>query len=227
MTDRTRHAAASLEMEMGIDTTDTSTSFSRNGSAWSEVTALLDPTDPSSPGGQAEGPDRAYRVRLGGMLRSTWMLGVCTGLATQNVSIDRAHARRLSHDGSWIAELHVIAMPGAADPLQLPLIAFAQESPAELGASPSLREYELLESTDHGGTIRLTFSAQDSVGLLGSLLRTFSGLSLLPVEMHIETRGMQACDCLWLTSLDADKPRPPTAEDRRALDALLRRMLQQ
>jgi hypothetical protein len=211
MTDRTRHAAAS------VDTTDTSISFSRNGSAWSEVTALVD---------QGGGPDRAYRIRLGGMLRCTWMLGVCTGLANQNVSIDRAHARRLSHDGSWIAELNVIAMPGAADPLQLPLISYAQEAPAELGTALPLREYELIESTDHGGTIRLTFSAQDSVGLLGSLLRTFSGLSLVPVEMHIETRGMQACDCLWLSSLHDDKPRPPNDDERRALDALLRRMLQ-
>ena len=106
MTDRTRNAAAS------VDTTDTSTSFSRNGSAWSEVTALQEGS------GQATGPDRGYRIRLGGMLRSTWMLGVCTGLASHNVSIDRAHARRLSHDGSWIAELHVIAMPGSSDPVR-------------------------------------------------------------------------------------------------------------
>jgi hypothetical protein len=214
MTDRTRNAAAS------VDTTDTSTSFSRNGSAWSEVTALHEGAD------QGEGPDRAYRIRLGGMLRSTWMLGVCTGLASQLVSIDRAHARRLSHDGSWIAELHVIAMPGSADPLQLPLIAFAEEAPVDAGSTLPLREYALRECTDHGGTIRLTFSAQDSVGLLGSLLRTFSGLSLVPVEMHIETRGMQACDCLWLTRLQADKPQPPTEDDRNALDGLLRRMLQ-
>jgi hypothetical protein len=215
MTDRTRNAAAS------VDTTDTSTSFSRNGSAWSEVTALSD--DQTG----------AYRIRLGGMLRSTWMLGVCTGLARQNISIDRAHARRLAHDGTWIAELHVIAMPGSADPLQLPLISFAEEVPVDTGSALALREYELLESTDHGGTLRLTFSAQDSVGLLGSLLRTFSGVSLLPVEMHIETRGMQACDCLWLSSLPSDqagdqpdRPRTPSAEDRRTLDGLLKRMVQ-
>jgi len=208
MTDRTRHAAAS------VDTTDTSTSFARNGSAWSEVTALSD------------GQSGTYRIRMGGMLCSTWMLGVCTGLARQQISIDRAHARRLTHDGSWIAELHVIAMEGAADPLQLPLIAFAEEIPADSSAALALRDYELIDSTDHGGTLRLTFSAQDSVGLLGSLLRTFSGLSLVPVEMHIETRGMQACDCLWLTSLSADKPHKPSDENRRALDGLLRRMVQ-
>lgn len=215
MTDRTRNAAAS------VDTTDTSTSFARNGSAWSEVTALNEGQD------AVPGPDGAYRIRLGGMLRCTWMLGVCTNLAAQNISIDRAHARRLAHDGSWIAELHVIAMPGSADPLQLPMIAFAEEVPADSSSALPLREYELLESTDHGGTLRLTISAQDSVGLLGSLLRTFSGLSLVPVEMHIETRGMQACDCLWLSSLVADRPQAPSASDRNALDALLRRMLQQ
>ena len=200
MTDRTHGAGAEL--------TSADTSFARDGAAWSEITAL---------------GDSSYRIRLGGLLRPTWMLGVCNGLAKSQISIDRAHARRLTHDASWIAELHVVALAGASDPLQLPLIAFA-ESGSEGSAAPlSLRSYELIESTDHGGTLRLTFNAQDSVGLLGSLLLAFSSLELLPVEMHIETREDVACDCLWLATKGPGKP---SAKDKAALDALLRATVQ-
>jgi UTP:GlnB (protein PII) uridylyltransferase len=108
--------------------------------------------------------------------------------------------------------------------LRLPLIAFAESGPA-LGSAPlMLRGYELIESGDHGGTLRLTLNAQDSVGLLGSLLAAFSSLSLLPVEMHIETRDAEACDCLWLATTSSGKP---GAKDKAALDALLTRTLEQ
>jgi hypothetical protein len=198
MTDRTHHAASASD----------ETSFARDGAAWSEITAL---------------GDNNYRIRLGGLLRPTWMLGVCNGLAKSNVSIDRAHARRLTHDASWIAELHVVALAGASDPLQLPLISFAESGPVEGSAPLALRTYEVIESTDHGGTLRLTFNAQDSVGLLGSLLLAFSSVSLLPVEMHIETRDKEACDCLWLATKASGNP---SAKDKAALDALLRSTVQ-
>jgi len=198
MTDRTHHAAGAAA----------ETSFARDGAAWSEITAL---------------GDNNYRIRLGGLLRPTWMLGVCNGLATSRVSIDRAHARRLTHDASWIAELHVVALAEASDPLQLPLISFAESGPVEGSAPLALRTYELIESTDHGGTLRLTFNAQDSVGLLGSLLLAFSSLSLLPVEMHIETRDKEVCDCLWLATKASGIP---SAKDKAALDTLLRSTVQ-
>jgi hypothetical protein len=205
MAERTRQASAR------VNTDDTSTSFARQGASWSEVTSLSHDT---------------FRVRLGGLLRSSWMLGVCSGLARENISIDRAHARRLSHDGTWIAELHVISLPGAGDPLQLPLIAFADEAIAEPTGPLRLDGYQLIESTDHGGTLRLTFAARDSVGLLGSLLAAFASLSLLPVEMHIETRDEQARDCLWLAATDANETSKPGESKRLALDTLLRRSVQ-
>jgi hypothetical protein len=206
MNDHARHAQAR------VDPNDTTSSFARNGGCWSEVTAL----EP-----QAEA--HTHRIRLGGLLRASWMLGVCNGLAQRGVSIDRAHARRLAHDGTWIAELHVVAPPEAADPLHYPLIAFAEAEPSEPAGPLALREYQLIESTDHAGTLRLTFRARDSVGLLGSLLAAFASLSLLPVEMHIETSEAEARDTLWLTSAGKGSPRTPNEVDRRALDALLKR----
>jgi hypothetical protein len=204
MVDRTRQASARA-------TSDASATFSRNGAAWSEVTQL---------------GDDEFRIRLGGMLRAGWMVGVCNGLAGERLSIDRAHARRLTHDGTWIAELHVIATPGASDPLQIRYVDFADVADIPVSAPLQLHSYELLESADHGGTLRLTFSAPDAVGLLGSLLAAFASLSLLPVEMHIETREQQARDCLWLASMGRSGSSKPNDSERRSLDALLRRSVQ-
>lgn len=210
MTDHASHAQAR------VDPNDGTSSFARNGSCWSEVTAL-----------EAQSDGHTHRIRLGGMLRASWMVGVCNGLAQRGVSIDRAHARRLAHEGTWIAELHVVAPANAQeDPLQYPLIAFAEAEPAEIENPLALSEYQLIESTDHGGTLRLTFRARDSVGLLASLLAAFASLSLLPVEMHIETRDAEARDTLWLASATQRRASEPTESDRRSLDALLKRAVQ-
>jgi hypothetical protein len=147
------------------------------------------------------------------------MVGVCNGLGREGLSIDRAHARRLAHDGTWITELTVIAIDGSSDPLQVPFIEFAEKDDIPASGELELASYQLVESPDHGGTLRLTFAAKDAVGLLGSLLAAFASLSLLPVEMHIETRDQHAHDCLWLATTGASKP---SAAERRALDALLR-----
>jgi hypothetical protein len=210
MNDRARNAQAR------VDPSDITSSFARNGSCWSEVTALE----------QQSSSGHTHRIRLGGMLRASWMVGVCHGLAQHDVSIDRAHARRLAHDGTWIAELHVVALQDGSDPLNYPLIAFAEAEPSELAGPLALSEYQLIESTDHGGTLRLSFRARDSVGLLASLLAAFASLSLLPVEMHIETRNAEARDTLWLTSVSKHRPSNPSEADRRALDALLTRSVQ-
>lgn len=194
-----------------VEATAANSSFARNGGAWSEITALS---------------EVAYRIRLGGMLSSTWMVGVCSGLARERVSIDRAHARRLAHDGSWIAELHVFTLPDAGDPRQFPLIDFADQEQIETAGPLSLEAYSLIDTTDHGGTLRLSFSAPDSVGLLASLLAAFASLSLVPVEMHIETHEGEARDCLWLASLGGRRTLKPSETDRRALDLLLRRSIQ-
>ena len=58
---------------------------------------------------------------------------------------------------------------------------------------------------------------------LGSLLAAFASLSLLPVEMHIETRDAEARDTLWLSSAGKARPSKPSEVDRHALDTLLQR----
>jgi hypothetical protein len=181
------------------------TTFMRRGAAWCEVAKLAEPI---------------FRVRLGGLLRTSWMSALCNRLAESRVSIEHTHAR-LAHDKSWIAELHVFALADAADPLKLPYIEFMEaEAATPSGTRLDLRldSYRLIESRDYGGTLMLTLEGPDTLGFLGALLASLGSLGLFPVEVHIETRGGRAYDCLWLAAADGALP-PAGAKD--ALDQVL------
>ena len=143
------------------------------------------------------------------------MATLCVSLSERRISIERVHATR-ARDWSWLAELHVTALAGAHDPMTLPLVALADADVTHAPSPLQLDRYELLESGDHGGTLRLTLEAADSLGLLGSLLTSLATLLLFPVEMHIETRAGRAHDCMWLGGVGASAP------SGRAEDALRR-----
>lgn len=175
--------------------------LARDGATWSEVTPL---------------GDGAYRVRLGGAFRPAWMATLCTSLSERRISIDRVHATR-ARDWSWLAELHVVALNAAHDPMTIPYVALAEADVAHEIAPLRLDRYELIESADHGGTLRLTLEAQDSLGLLGSLLSSLATLLLFPVELHIETRGGRAHDRLWLGGVGSSAPSGKAAEALRRL----------
>jgi hypothetical protein len=172
-----------------------------DGATWSEVTPLGD--------GQ-------FRVRLGGAFRPAWMATLCTSLSERRISIDRVHATR-ARDWSWLVELHVRALSGGHDPVTVPYVALADADMAHEPAPLRLDRYELIESGDHGGTLRLTLEAADSLGLLGSLLSSLATLLLFPVEMHIETRSGRAHDRLWLGGVGASSPSGKAEEALRRL----------
>jgi hypothetical protein len=180
--------------------------FIRRGTSWSEVTQLNETT---------------FRVRLGGLLKPAWMTALCNRLADAHISIDHTHARR-AHDNSWIAELHLLTLGEAPNPLQLPYLDWSDADDAPSSALPRLDAYRLLESRDYGGTLALTLEAADTLGLLGSLMALLSKLSLYPVEVHIETHGGRAYDSLWLTSANGAAPGADVkAALEQALDGLV------
>ncbi len=160
-----------------ISRTDVS-AFTRRGEAWSEATEL----EPSS-----------FRVRLGGPFRGAWLANLSCRLAEQQISIDHVHAR-LNAEYIWIAELHLLGLGQAKDPLNIDYVARAEE--ADISTRPvfAIETYRLLESRDYGGTLMLTLEARDSLGLLGSLLTRLALLGLVPVELHIETKAGRAYD---------------------------------
>jgi hypothetical protein len=165
-----------------ISRTDAS-AFTRRGEAWSEATELA----PAS-----------FRVRLGGPFRGAWLAILSCRLAEEQISIDHVHAR-LTTDDIWIGELHLLSLAGGKDPLTIDYVALAEET--DISTSPVfvIDSYRLLESRDYGGTLMLTLEAPDSLGLLGSLLTRLALLGLVPVELHIETKGGRAFDSLWLS----------------------------
>lgn len=170
--------------------------------AWSEVKALS---------------ASHYRVRLGGRFRTAWIAALCSELAKRRISIDQAHAR-CGTDGAWIAELKLIALAGAEDPERVPYVQLAAAETVPSGHPPLLSSHQLRESSQWGGTLVLAIEAEDSLGLLGSLLAPLAALMLFPIEMHIETRNGRAYDGFWLAGVGA---RPPSAHARDALAKLL------
>ncbi|HET6340524.1 MAG TPA: hypothetical protein VFG30_45255 [Polyangiales bacterium] len=169
--------------------------------AWSDVTAL---------------GDTSYRLRLGGAFGSGWLARLCRGLANQRISIERAHAMRAPND-AWNVELHVECLDGAAPVSGLPLLQLVAADAPESGPL-ELERYQLVASAAHGGTLQLTIEAEDTLGLLGSLLAQLANLDLYPIEMHIETRNGRAEDQLWLYT---DQAPLPTAEQQQALEKAL------
>ena len=180
--------------------------FMRRDEAWSEITEL-------SP--------NEFRVRLGGPFRGAWLASLTTRLAVHHISIDHTHAR-LTGESIWIAELHLIALPNAPDLTTLDYIALAESADGEQQESrpavARLDTHRLIESRAYGGTLMLTLEAKDTLGLLGSLLAALAAEELFPVEMHIETRGGQAYDSLWLTTTAGA---PPNTTQLEAAERLL------
>ena len=186
-----------------ISRTDGS-AFTRRGEAWSEATEVA----PSS-----------FRVRLGGPFRGAWLAILSCRLADQQISIDHVHAR-LTADQIWIAELHLLGLNPAANPLDVDYAALAEETDISTKPVFTIDSYRLLESRDYGGSLMLTLEAPDSLGLLGSLLTRLALLGLVPVELHIETRAGRAFDSLWLCAAGGGAP---TSDARDAVAQVLDR----
>ncbi len=160
-----------------------------------------------------------YRIRLEGAFGPAWIASLCAELADRQISIDRAHAMRTLNQ-TWVAELSVIALPGAEDPLDVPYVELAEAGAPDASDPLRLDRYTIEETPAHGGALRLEIEAQDSLGLLGSLLSQLAMLFLFPIEMHIETRDGRAYDSFWLGTVGATSPGPRI---RDSLDRVLAR----
>jgi hypothetical protein len=156
--------------------------------AWSEVTRLA---------------EDCFRVRLGGSFGQGWLASLCRGLAAQSISIERAHAMR-TRNLSWIAEFTARALAGAPQPEGVPYLVLAATPVAPESEPLNLDRYQL--ECCYDGTLKLSFEAQDTLGLLGKLLEKLAALGLYPVEMHIETQTQRASDTLWLSTAEGGMP---------------------
>lgn len=163
--------------------------------------------------------ERGYRIRLEGAFGPAWIASLCAELADRRISIDRAHAMRTLNQ-TWVAELNVVALADAEDPLAIPYVDLAEAGAPDASDPLALESYEIEETAAHGGTLKLTVEGPDSLGLLGSLLSQLAMLFLFPIEMHIETRDGRVFDSFWLGTVGATSPGPRI---RDSLDRVLRR----
>lgn len=163
--------------------------------------------------------ERGYRIRLEGAFGPAWIASLCAELADRSISIDRAHAMRTLNQ-TWVAELNVVALADAEDPLAIPYVDLAEAGAPDASDPLALEAYEIEETAAHGGTLKLTVEGPDSLGLLGSLLSQLAMLFLFPIEMHIETRDGRVFDSFWLGTVGATSPGPRI---RDSLDRVLRR----
>src|SRR5690606_22858518 len=95
--------------------------------AWSEVSQV----------GEA-----SYRIRLEGAFGPSWIASLCAELAERCLSIDRAHALRTATQ-TWIAELNVIALAGADDPLSLAYVELAEAGAPDARGPLRLLDYRI------------------------------------------------------------------------------------
>ena len=180
---------------------DEDVAVARPADAWSELTALA---------------GNRYRLRLGGSFRPAWVGALCTGLSQRQLSIEQAHGRR-QPDGTWIAELKLLALAGAIDVHTIPFVELANAELVSNEARLQLVACRAIESRDHGGSLRLALEANDELGLLAMLLASLGTLLLFPVELHIETRLGRAEDTLWLGGVGGSAP---TTQSLQALQRL-------
>jgi len=162
-------------------------------------------------------------LRLTGMLRPGWCGKLATGLARRGIGIESGHAATVSA-GNWRAEFQLV---GPAEPapsrIDIGRLLSARDR-AGFTTPIVLERFSLTRSETRGGCLALAVEGEDRVGFLAALLRRLAFFALFPVELQLDTLGMQVSDRLWLRAGGGRAPRAETADALAAsLTALVRK----
>lgn len=162
----------------------------------------------------------SFSLRLEGAFPDGWCGRLSLGLSQARLGIVRGFARRVD-GGGWVAELHLFAQDGLADPRSVDALALAtaQAAPGP-PAAITLDSYYIDASPESGPYVFLEVRGPDRVGFLGSLLERLARLGLFPEQMSVETWAGQARDTFYLR---ASRPgaRLRSEEVARELETLL------
>lgn len=159
-----------------------------------------------------------HQLRLWGSLPRDWADPLCRGLARAGVSIVRGFAKR-GPDARWIASFELERQRRSTDPMTLDYLALAARTGR--GAEPpaiAIDHYRLERRPEHDGSLFLEVLGPDQLGFLGGLLERLSFLSLIPVDMAVETGPGGVHDCFFLRGADGTAPGAAT---RRILSEVL------
>ena len=148
-----------------------------------------------------------YELGLHGRLEPGWAGRLSNGMAQRKVNIMRVEAAR-SAGWKWRSTIDLDFFAAAVKPDTIDFVSLIQAPTAPAPASVELLidDYLLERSTRCEGSLYLEISGPDRLGLLSSLLNTFSLYSLFPAEMLVETQRKRVFDRFWLKGLGGSAP---------------------
>lgn len=152
-----------------------------------------------------------HLLALWGHLGARWADPLCRGLARAGLSIRRGFAVRredLDPSSGWRARFEIERESTSTDPVLLDYLELLARGRTPSRTPIVLQQYDLSESSAHGGSLYLEVRGPDHLGFLGAILERLSFLSLAPVEMRIETLEGGVHDQFWLRTRDGAIPRP-------------------
>jgi len=128
-------------------------------------------------------------------------------MAQRKVNIMRVEATR-SAGWKWRSTIDLDFFAAEVKPDTIDFVSLIQAPAAAAAASVELLidDYLLERSTRCEGSLYLEISGPDRLGLLSSLLNTFSLYSLFPAEMLVETQRKRVFDRFWLKGLGGSAP---------------------
>ncbi len=164
---------------------------------------------------------KQYQLSMEGRFDPGWVCGLSHGLAERRISIMRVEAAR-AIGRNWQSQLDLdfstaLQAPDAIDYLAL---SRSHATVQALAEPVILDDYQLEPSTRYTGSLYVEASGPDRLGVLSSLLNTFTLFSLFPAEMLVETKNRRIFDRFWLKGMGGSAP------SREAVMALRERMLE-
>jgi hypothetical protein len=150
---------------------------------------------------------RCYQLAMEGRFDPGWICGLTYGLSQRRINITRVEAAR-GTGRNWQSRLDLDFSFAELPPDAIDYLALSKPSATvqALAEPVVLDDYQLERSTKCGSSLYLEASGPDRIGVLSSLLNTFSLFSLFPAEMLVETKGKRIFDRFWLKGMGDSAP---------------------
>lgn len=150
-----------------------------------------------------------YQLSMEGRFDPGWVCGLSHGLTEKRINIMRVEALRGS-GRNWQARLDLdFSLANVvADAVDYQALSRAPATVQALSDPLVLDDYQLERSNRCDGSLYVEASGPDRLGVLSSLLNTFSLFSLFPAEILVETKQKRIFDRFWLKGLGNSTPSP-------------------
>lgn len=150
---------------------------------------------------------KKYQLSMEGRFDPGWVCGLSQGLAELRISIMRVEAAR-TIGRNWQSRLDLDFSTATLPPDAVDYLALSKSSATVrvLAEPVVLDDYQLERSTKYEGSLYIEANGPDRIGVLSSLLNTFSLFSLFPAEMQVETKNRRIFDRFWLKGMGNSAP---------------------